>query len=158
MIPTAIIVFPLSRIKEPDAFGTREKAFNYFCYELKSRENPPGRFNIPSDSKFLKGSLILFQYTERKGKEEIIADALLLSNGCIKSDEIKNYVGYYCIDVDSINFYRTPVTKEEIFSIWNKKLGRAKLQLDVSKYDDYRALFKSKGNIMRRNRRNRGRF
>lgn len=30
MIPTAIRVFPLSKIKEPDAFGTREKAFNYF--------------------------------------------------------------------------------------------------------------------------------
>jgi hypothetical protein len=147
MIPTAIRVFPLGRTKEPQAFGTREKAVNFFCHELKSRENPPGRFNIPYDSKFKKGSLILFQYTEREGREEIIAHALLISDGCILSDEVNNYIGYYQFDVNSINFYNTPVTKDEIFKICRRYLyQRSKLLLDVSKYDDYRELLK-KNNI-----------
>jgi hypothetical protein len=150
MIPTAIRVFPLSRFKEPEAFGTKDKAFNFFCYELKSRENPQGRFNIPSDSKIIKGSLILFQYTERKYEEEIIAHAILKSNGCIKSGTVKNYIGYYHLDVDSINFYNNPITKEEIFKIWRKCLSRAKLQLDVSKYGDYMKLLKSKNNLKSR--------
>jgi hypothetical protein len=148
MIPTAIRVFPLGRFKEPEAFGTREKAFNFFCYELKSRENPPGRFNIPFDSKFIKGSLILFQYTERKDEEEIIAHAILISDGCVESNDVKDYVGYYHLDVDSINFYNTPVKKEDIFKIWRRCLyQRAKLRLDVSKYDDYMELLKRNNNL-----------
>jgi hypothetical protein len=150
-MPTAIRVFPLGRYKEPEAFGTREKAFNFFCYELKSRENPKGRFNLPYDPKFIEGSLILFQYTERKDEEEIIAHAILKSNGLIKNYTVKNYIGYYHLDVDSINFYNTPITKEEIFIIWHKCLYmRARLKLDVSKYDDYMKFLKCKNNLKSR--------
>lgn len=151
MIPTAIRVFPLNKAKEHQAFGTREKAYNYFCHKLKSMVDPPGRFNIPYDSKFKKGSLILFQYTERKEEEKIIAHAILISDGCIPSDKVNNYIGYYHFDVNSINFYNKPITKEEIFKIWRKCLyQRAKLKLDVSKYDDYRKLLKSKNNLKSR--------
>lgn len=123
MMPTAIRVFPLGKISEPEAFGTTEKALNFFCHELKSRENPSGRFNIPSDSKFKKGSLVLFQYTPRKDGEEIIAHAILISDGCIKSQQVKGYVGYYRFDIDSINFYKVPVTKEDIYRLWGESYG-----------------------------------
>lgn len=147
MIPSAIRVFPLSKIKEAQAFGTREKAFNYFCHELKSRENPPGRFNIPYDSKFVKDSLILFQYTPRKNEEEIIAHAILISDGCIKSQDVEGYVGYYQLDVNSINSYNVPITKEEIYALWGKILWRSKWNLDISKYHDYMELLKRKDNL-----------
>ena len=151
MIPTEIRVFPLSRFKEPEAFGTKDKAFNFFCYELKLRENPPGRFNIRSNwFKFIEGSLILFQYTERKDKEEIIAHAILISNGYERSGDVEGYIGYYHLDLNSINFYNTPVKKDKIYKIWQKKLCRSRLKLDVSKYDDYMKLLKSKNNMKSR--------
>lgn len=147
MKPTGIRVFPLSRIKEPEAFGTRRNVFDYFCDRLK-RKNPPGRFNIRSgQSKFLKGTLILFQYTERINEEEIIAHATLISDGCVKSEEYRGYVGYYHLDIDSINLYSTPVTKKEIYNIWQKDLWCSRLILDVAKYDDYVCLLKSKNNL-----------
>ena len=48
MFPTEIRVYPLSKIKEKEDFGTIEKAEEYFCEKLPTR-NPSGRFNIPSD-------------------------------------------------------------------------------------------------------------
>jgi hypothetical protein len=117
MKPTAIRVFPLSRIKEPETFWTRMNLSDYFCDRLK-RKNPPGRFNIRSEqSKFIKGTSILFQYTERKNEEEIISHATLISDGCVRSKEYKGYVGYYRLDIDSINLYNTLVTKKEVYNI-----------------------------------------
>ena len=34
MVPTEIRVYPLSKIKEKSAFGTIEKAEEYFCNDL----------------------------------------------------------------------------------------------------------------------------
>ena len=147
MVPTEIRVYPLSKIKEKVAFGTIEKAEEYFCNDLPYRD-PPGRFNIPSIYiEFKKGSLILFQYAEKKNEEKIIAHAKLLSDGCISDALDDYYIGYYLIDVESINFYRNAITKEEIIDIWDKKLSQAKLNLDVAKYEEYMELLKRKKNI-----------
>jgi hypothetical protein len=48
MIPRAIRVFPLSKIRESGNFGTIEKVYDFFCSVLRARI-PPGRFNIPTE-------------------------------------------------------------------------------------------------------------
>ncbi len=148
MVPKEIRVYPLSKIKEKSVFGTIKKAEEYFCNDLPYR-NPPGRFNIPSvHIEFKKGSLILFQYAERKDQEKIIAHAILKSNGCV-SDAINDYyIGYYILDVESINFYRNAIAKEEVFDICKKKLSQAKANLCVSKYGEYTELLKRKKNVI----------
>ncbi len=146
MIPKAIRVFPLSKTKEPDDFGTITKVHEYFLEKLKS-ENPPGRFDIPTEqSRFEKDSLILFQYAEIKDHEKIIGHAFLVSDGCVHDNSHEGYIGYYLLNLDSIVIYSNPVTKEEIYKIWKKKLFQSKLKLDVSKYDEYMNLLKIKGN------------
>lgn len=73
------------------------------------------------------------------------------SDGCIISTTDKNYIGDYQLDVDSINFYNKPITKEEILKIWRRSLyPRVKLKLDASNYDDYMELLKSKNNLKSR--------
>ena len=146
MIPKAIRVFPLSKTKEPKVFGTINMVYDYFRRDIPSR-TPPGRFNIPTElSHFEKGSLILFQYAEKKDQEKIIGHAFLLSDGCVRDSGYAGYVGYYLLDPDSIVIYSNPVTKKEIYKIWKKKLFESKLKLDVSKYDEYMGLLKNKGN------------
>lgn len=146
MIPKGIRVFPLSKTKEPNVFGTINMVYDYFCNDLPSR-TPPGRFNIPTElSHFEKDSLILFQYAERKDQEKIIGHAVLLSDGCVRDNRYPGYIGYYLLDLDSIVIYSNPVTKKEIYKIWKKKLFQSKLKLDVSKYDEYMSLLKNKGN------------
>jgi hypothetical protein len=145
-LPTEIRVFPLSKIKERQHFRTIEKLYNFFLEELPQRI-PLGRFNIPKDSNFIKGSLILFQYAQKKDKEEIVAHAFLKSNGCVLNNDVNGYVGYYVIDMDSIIIYNTAITKKEIFEIWGKKLFQSKLKLDVSKFDEYMRLLEEKGNL-----------
>ena len=146
MIPKAIRVFPLSKTKEPEAFGTIDKAYDFFCRYLPTR-TPPGRFNIPTEkSVFEKNSLILFQYAEKKDQEKIIGHAVLISDGCIRDNSCTGYIGYYLLDPESIVIYSNPVTKEEIYKIWKKKLFQSKLKLDISKYDEYMSLLKNKGN------------
>ncbi len=149
MFPTAIRVFPLSKTKEPEDFGTIEKVYNFFHEVLRSKK-PQGRFNIPTEiSHFEKNSLILFQYAEKKNNEKIIGHATLRSDGCVLDNEEPGYIGYYLLDLDKDKpvIYKSPVTKEEIYKIWKKKLFQAKLKLDVSKYDEYRSLLKDKGNL-----------
>lgn len=146
MKPEAIRVFPLSRTSEPEAFGTIEMALDFFCNYLPNR-TPKGRFNIPSDIKFKKNSLVLFQYIEKGEEPKIIAHAMLISDGCVYSNEEEGYVGYFVFEPESIHFYNNFVTKQEIYAIWQKNLGaRVKLNLDVSKYDEYMSLLKNKGN------------
>ncbi|QTA83498.1 Uncharacterized protein dnl_59100 [Desulfonema limicola] len=150
MFPTEIRVYVLSKTKEREVFATIDMVEDYFCSDLPSR-TPPGRFNIPSDQIiFKKGALILFQYAERKDEEKIVAHALLKSDGCVYVPGNDYYIGYYQLDIKSINVYRNPVTKDEIFGIWKKKLLQAKLNLDVSKYDDYLNLLKKKNNLTSR--------
>lgn len=150
MIPKAIRVFPLSKIKEPKAFGTIEKVYNYFCEDLPSR-TPPGRFNIrPAKSYFENNSLILFQYAEKKDEEKIIAHSILISDGCVFDNRYSGYIGYYLLDPDSINVYNKPVTKKEIYKVWEKKLFQSRLLLDLSKYDEYIRLLENKGNLKSR--------
>ena len=84
---------------------------------------------------------------KKKNEEKIIAHAKLLSDGCISDALDYYYIGYYLIDVESINFYRNAITKEEIIDIWNKKLSQAKLNLDVAKYEEYKELLKRKKNM-----------
>jgi hypothetical protein len=147
MIPTAIRVFPLSKTKEPEVFATIEMVHDYFYRVLPSR-TPPGSFLIPTEgSHFEKGSLILFQYAERKNEEKIIGHAVLLSDGCVHDDSHKGYIGYYLLDTATIMIYDNPVTKEEIYRIWQKTLFQSKLKLDLSKYDDYLRLLRKKGNL-----------
>jgi len=145
-LPTEIRVFPLSKIKERQHFETIEKLYEFFLEELPIRI-PPGRFNIPQDSNFKKDSLILFQYAQKKDEEEIVAHAFLKSNGCVFDSEVSGYIGYYVIDIDSIIIYNSPVTKNEIFEIWSKKLFQSKLKLDVSRFDEYMKLLEEKGNL-----------
>ena len=146
MIPSAIRVFPLSKTSEPEEFGTIEKVYNFFRNELPLR-NPPGKFYIPTEkSHFEKKSLILFQYAEKKNEEKIIGHAILLSDGCVRNNERPGYIGYYLLDLDSIVIYKAPVTKEEIYNLWEKTLSQAKLKLDVSKYHEYMSLLKDKEN------------
>ena len=146
MIPKAIRVFPLSKTKEPKEFGTIEKVHDFFRKVLPSR-NPPGKFYIYTErSVFEKYSLILFQYAEKKDEEKIIGHSILLSDGYVPDSEYAGCIGYYLLDIKSIVLYKTPVTKEEIYKIWNKKLFQAKPKLDVSKYDEYIRLLKNKGN------------
>ena len=146
MIPTSIRVFPLSRTSEPEEFGTIEKAHAFFQTELPSR-NPPGKFYIPTEkSHFEQGSLILFQYAEKKNEEKIIGHSVLLSNGGVPDNEYPGYIGYYLLDLNKTVIYKTPIDKEDIFRLWRKKLGRSKLKLDVSKYSEYMTLLKNKGN------------
>jgi predicted HNH restriction endonuclease len=148
VIPNEIRVFPLSKTKETEAFGTLDKAYNFFCDILPSQA-PPGRFNIPSaNSHFRKNSLVLFQYSEKRNEEKIIAHATLISNGCVLDEKEKGYVGYYLFDPDSINVYHNPVTKNEIHNIWKKNLCRAKLNLNTSDYDKYVTLLETKGNLL----------
>lgn len=145
MIPKAIRVFPLSKGKEPQVFGTMDKVRHYFLKDLPSRR-PPGRFNIRNEaSYFEKTSLILFQYAEKKDEEKIIGHALLLSDGCVRSNTDAGYIGYYPLDLDSVVIYSNPVTKEEIYKIWGKPLCQAKLILDISKYGEYMRLLEKKG-------------
>jgi hypothetical protein len=145
MKPAAIRVFPLSRTREPKEFGTIERARDFFLEYMQQRI-PEGKFYIPSDViTFKKDSLVLFQYIEKGGEPKIIADAILYSDGCIYSNEEKGYVGYYLFE--SINFYKNPVTKQEIYDIWNKKLGQSKLNLDISKYNKYVRLCLLKNNL-----------
>lgn len=119
MIPTEIRVYPLSKIKEKEVFATIEMVQDYFCRDLPSR-NPPGRFNIPSNNiVFKKGALVLFQYTEIKGEEQIVAHAKLISDGYVHDKFDSYYIGYYLFDTARINFYNTPVSKKEIYNIWN---------------------------------------
>ncbi len=144
MIPKTIRVFPLSKIKEPKDFGTLDKVYEYFC-DLLPFKVPPGRFDIPSDSHFEKNSLVLFQYTEKKGEGKIIAHAMLISDGCVFDGELDGYIGYYLLD--NIVIYKSPVTEEEIDHIWRgRRLCQAKHKLDVSKYSEYMSLLKIKGN------------
>lgn len=146
MFPTEIRVYPLSKIKEKEDFGTIEKAEEYFCEKLPTR-NPSGRFNIPSDHiEFKKDSLVLFQYAEKKDEEKIIAHASLISDGCIYRKDF-DYIGYYLFDINSINYYKNPVTRKQIFHVWHKKLCQAKLNLDVSKFNDYINLLKRRNNL-----------
>ena len=146
MIPKAIRVFPLSKTKEPKAFGTIGMVYNFFRRDLATR-NPPGRFNIPKETSFFeKNSLILFQYAEKKDEEKIIGHSILLSHGYVPDNHNPGYIGYYLLDIDSIVIYQTPVTKDEIYKIWKKKLFQSKLKLDTSKYDEYMSLLKTKGN------------
>ena len=146
MIPKAIRVFPLSKTKEPKEFGTIEKVHNFFCKVLPTR-NPPGKFYIRTEkSVFEKYSLILFQYAEKKNEEKIIGHSILLSDSYVPDSKYAGYIGYYLLDIDSIVLYKTPVTKEQIYKIWNKKLFQAKLKLDISQYDEYIRLLKNKGN------------
>ncbi len=86
--------------------------------------------------------MILFQYAQ-----EIIGHAFLKSNGCVIDKKEKGYIGYYEINMESIIIYNNPVTKEEIYEIWMKKLGQAKLKLEVSKYDEYLKLLEKKRNL-----------
>ena len=147
MIPRAIRVFPLSKTKEPDVFGTIGMVHDYFLEDLPSR-TPPGRFNIPSEiSSFARNSLILFQYAERKDEEKIIGQAILLSDGCVHDDSIAGYIGYYLLDPANIVIYNDPVTKDEIYEIWKKRLFQSKLDLDISKYAEYMKLLEHKGNL-----------
>ncbi|HEX9974530.1 MAG TPA: hypothetical protein VGD14_20855 [bacterium] len=147
MIPKAIRVFPLGKIKEPNVFGTIEMVYDFFCEHLPSRI-PPGRFNIPTEKvHFEKNSLILFQYAEKKNEEKIIGHAVLLSDGCIPDKRYTGYIGYYLLDPDSIVLYKNPVSKEEIYKIWNKTLYRSKLKLATTKYNEYMTLLKNKGNL-----------
>ena len=150
MIPKAIRVFPLSKTKEPEEFGTIDKAYNYFCDVLPSR-TPPGRFNIPSEkSHFEKDSLVLFQYAEKKDEEKIIAHAMLVSDGCVLDGELDGYIGYFLFGLNTINVYNNPISKDEIYNIWEKKLFQAKLKLDPSKYYEYKRLLKRFGNLASR--------
>ena len=73
--------------------------------------------------------------------------AFLKSNGCIFSNQVNGYIGYYMIDIDSIKIYKNPITKQEIYDIWGTTLGRAKSRLDISKYDEYMKLLEEKGNL-----------
>jgi hypothetical protein len=147
MIPKAIRVFPLSRTKEPNVFGTIEMVHDFFCEHLPSKI-PPGRFNIPTEkSYFEKNSLTLFQYAEKKNEEKIIGHAALLSDGCIPDNRDTGYIGYYLLDPNSIVIYKNPISKEEIYKIWGKTLFQSKLKLDISKYDEYMMLLKNKGNL-----------
>ncbi|HOO36761.1 MAG TPA: hypothetical protein PLV78_00475 [Deltaproteobacteria bacterium] len=147
MISQTIRVFPLSKTKEREMFGTIEKVSYYFSNVLPAR-NPPGSFYIPNDrSNFEKESLILFQYAERKNDEKIIGHAVLLSDGCIHDSSRAGYIGYYLLDLSTIVIYDNPVTKEEVFKIWKKLLFQSKLNLDVSKYGEYMTLLKDKGNL-----------
>lgn len=146
MIPKAIRVFPLSKIKEPEEFGTIEKVYNFFREGLPSRY-PPGKFYIPTEkSHFERNSLILFQYAEKKNEEKIIGHSILLSDGCVPDNECTGYIGYYLLDLNNTVIYKTPVTKEEVYKIWKKTLFQAKHKLDVSKYGEYLSLLKNKGN------------
>jgi hypothetical protein len=146
MFPTAIRVFPLSKTKEPEDFGTIEKVYNFFREVLHSKD-PPGRFNIPTEkSHFERNSLILFQYAEKKNEEKIIGHSFLLSDGCVPDKKYSGYIGYYLLDLDNTVIYKSLVTKEEIYKIWKKTLFQAKLKLDVKRYDEYLSLLKNKGN------------
>ena len=150
MIPKAIRVFPLSKTKEPNVFGTVEMVYDFFCEYLLSRI-PPGRFNIPTEkSYFEKNSLILFQYAEKKNEEKIIGHAVLLSDGCIPDNRYAGYIGYYLLDPDSIVIYNNPVSKEEIYKLWKKTLFQSKSKLDISKYDEYMTLLENEGNLKSR--------
>ncbi len=150
MIPKVIRVFPLSKTKEPEDFGTIDKLYEYFCGVLPSRR-PPGRFNIPSKrSHFEKNSLVLFQYAEKKDEEKIIAHAMLISDGCVPDGEVDGYIGYYVFDPNSINVYKNPITKDEIHNIWKRKLCQSKLRLDISNYCEYKRLLKKSGNLVSR--------
>ena len=145
MIPKAIRVFPLSKGKEPQVFGTIDRVHDYFLKDLPSR-SPPGRFNIRSEgSYFEKTSLILFQYTEKRDEQKIIGHAVLLSDGYVRDDTDAGYIGYYLLDLDSIVIYGKPVTKEEIYRIWKKNLCQSKHILDISKYGEYMRLLQKKG-------------
>ncbi|MCI0696824.1 hypothetical protein L0337_33070 [candidate division KSB1 bacterium] len=150
MLPAAIRVLPLSRTSESEAFGSIENAVEFFCSYLPSR-NPRGRFNIPSNTKFKRDSLVLFQYMEERNEPKIIAHALLISDGCVYSNDEDGYVGYYVFEPGSINFYHGFVTKREIYEIWQKNLGaRARLNLAVSKYDEYMSFLENRGNTKSR--------
>ena len=117
MILKDIRVFPLSKTKEPEDFGTIDKVYKYFCDVLPSR-TPPGRFNIPSEkSKFVKNSLVLFQYAEIKDEEKIIAHAVLISDGCVLDGKLGGYIGYYIFEPNSINVYKNAITKDKIYNI-----------------------------------------
>ena len=150
MTPKAIRVFPLSKTKEPEEFGTIDKVYKYFCGVLPSR-TPPGRFNIPSEkSHFEKDSLVLLQYAEKKDEEKIIAHAMLVSNGCVFDGKLDGYIGYYLFDLNTINVYNNPISKDEIYNIWKKKLFMGKLILDPSKYYEYERLLEKFGNLSSR--------
>ena len=75
----------------------------------------------------------------------------MLSNGCVLDNKEAGYIGYYLLNPDSIVIYKHPVSKAEIYRIWKKKLFQAKLKLDMSKYDEYMSLLKSKGNYFNNN-------
>ena len=150
MTPKAIRVFPLSKTKEPEEFGTIDKVYKYFCGVLPSR-TPPGRFNIPSEkSHFEKDSLVLFQYAEKKDEEKIIAHAMLVSDGCVLDRKLDGYLGYYLFDLNTINVYNNPISKDEIYNIWKKKLFMGKLRLYPSKYYEYERLLEKFGNLSSR--------
>jgi hypothetical protein len=57
----------------------------------------------------------------------------LISAGCVRSKEYKGYAGYYRLDIYRINLFNTPVTKKEVYNIWQKTLWRSRLVLGIDK-------------------------
>lgn len=119
----SIRIYPLS---EKEFFDNCD-AKCYFRYGLKEQNGKFYYRNKPivADT----GTLILFQYCNN-----IIAQAELLRVCKYESPLIENsveYNGHFLFNLDTIRYYREPLSQEEFYTIYpEKRLSRATHKLD----------------------------
>lgn len=117
-----IRIYPLSE----EEFSDEMEVKNYFNYGLKEEK---GKFYYRNKAiRADKGTLVLFQY-----QSNIVAQAKLLEvckDQSLIWDGIK-YHGYLLFDIDTVKYYKQPLTKEEFYTIYpEKRLSRATHKLD----------------------------
>ncbi|MDQ1244317.1 MAG: hypothetical protein QG565_657 [Campylobacterota bacterium] len=110
-----IRIYPLSE----EEFLDEHKVRDYFNYDLKKQE---GKFLYRGKKRAInadKGTLVLFQY-----QHNIVAQAEFLEVCRHEFPTIKygvEYNGHFLFDLNTVKYYKQPLTKEEFYKIYSDK-------------------------------------